>query len=77
MTDRSRVMTQTESDLFFQVGRWAVTVTNLSSFKISYLRSHIIYVVRINVAKSQGKVIRTMITILLLGMYSVCIEQER
>ena len=33
-------------------------------------------VIRIVVVKDQGKAIRTMISILLLEMYSVCIKQE-
>jgi hypothetical protein len=66
MTDRSRLMTQANRDLLFQVGGWAVMVTNLSSFKKSFLRNQIIDVGWINVVKDQGKV--TMINILLHGM---------
>jgi len=56
-----KVITQTERELFFQFGGCAVMVTNLSLFKNSILRIHIIYAFRINVVKCQGKVIRTII----------------
>ena len=69
MMDISRVMAQTEREMFFQFGGCAVMVTNLSSFKNSILRIHIIYAFRVNVVKYQEKVIRTMICILLHGMY--------
>jgi hypothetical protein len=69
-------MNQTERDPFSQIGGRGLCGNIFIFVQNSFLRSHKIYAVRVNVVKGQGKVIRTMISILKLGMYSFCIEQE-
>jgi hypothetical protein len=77
MPDRSKVMNQTKRDIpVLQVGGWR-EATNLTSVKIILLLISLIMDAGwIILVKWQRKVIRIMISIFLLGMYSVCRKQE-
>jgi Ca2+/Na+ antiporter len=75
MPDRSKVMIQTERSCRLGVGREDNNLT--SEQNLIFDKPNIIMNTGwIMVVKDQGNVIRTVISIILYGMYSVCIEQE-